>query len=130
MLQLVKEASNLSSLKIDKKTLFVMLNNRKLCEYLNKMIKQLEFTDSDSDTCINLNEIERLCQIFSNMEVFRCNIDLADNLEIILKHLAKLTHMKNFSYRTFNHQAGNCWLKDHKSELDLYSFTIICESRI
>jgi hypothetical protein len=129
ILQLLKEASHLSSLKVNKTTLFAMFKNLELCEYLTKMIKKLDISVFLFGCgYLDLNESTKMCQIFCNMEEFRCDIGSSDNLEMILNQLSKLTHMKIFSYKTSYGSAGNWWLQRHKFELDSYSFTIKCES--
>ncbi len=128
MLQLLKEAPYLSSLKINRNTLFSLFDNRELCECLNKMIKKLDITESYNYIFVNFHEIDRLCQIFSNMENFSCNIGRVQDLQVILNQLSKLSHMKGFSYRTPYRKTGDDWLKDHAPELDLYSFTTECQT--
>jgi hypothetical protein len=105
-----------------------MFENLELCEYFNKMIKRLDVTAPNTRAFINSKQIFKICQVFSNIEKLRCNIDRPDNLQLILNQLSKLIHMKVFSYKTPHYNAGNFWLQDHQSELDLYSFTIKCES--
>jgi hypothetical protein len=129
MLQLLKEASHLSSLKVNKTTLFAMFKNLELCEYLTKMIKKLDISTSVFGyEYSDLDESTKICQIFSNLEEFRCDVGSSDNLEMILNQLSKLTHMKVFYYKTSYGSAGNRCLQCHESELDSYSFTIKCES--
>lgn len=127
ILQLMKEALHLSSLELDKTILLLMLKNRELCEYLNKTIKQLDLTDFEIDTDLNCEEITKLYQTFSNMEKFRCSISDLTGLQLTIDQLSKLPYMKTFSYKTSSWRCGNSWLDGHKSELDLYSFTISCE---
>jgi hypothetical protein len=129
MLQLLKEALHLSSLKININTLMKMFNNRELCKYLNKIIKKLDVTGRYYSTSLSSDEIVNVCQIFSNLEAFQCNVGPPDNLEMILDQISKLPHMKVFSYKTYNWSSGHCWTGDRKVELDLYSFTIKCEYR-
>jgi hypothetical protein len=131
MLQLLKEAPYLSSLKIDKDTLFSLFNNRELCECFNKMIKKLDITDItdiDSYRFLDFTEIVKLCQIFTNMVDFSCNVCRVENLQMILNQLSALSHMKDFSYETPHRETCHYWLKDHASQLDLYSFTIECQT--
>jgi hypothetical protein len=129
MLQLLKGALNLSSLRVNKTTLFSMFKNHELCEYLAKMIKKLDISFSRYyDDYPNLDESAKICQILSNVEEFRCNVGFSDNLEMISNQLSKLTYIKVFSYKTAYISTRHQWLKLHKSELDLYSFIIKCES--
>jgi hypothetical protein len=128
ILQLFKKASNLSSLTVNKTTLFAMFKNRELCKYLTKIIKRLDIGTYYDVEYLDSNESAKMCKILCNMEEFRCNIKSPDNLEMILNQLSKLTYIKVFSYKTAYISTQHQWLKLHKSELDLYSFTIKCES--
>jgi hypothetical protein len=129
MLQLLKEALHLSSLKSDINTLMAMFNNCELCRYLRKVIKKLDVTGRYCITPLSSDEIVNVCQIFSNLEAFQCYVGSPANLEMILAQLSKLPHMKVFSYKTYNWNSGHCWTGVRKAELDLYSFTIKCEYR-
>ncbi len=128
ILQLFKKASNLSSLTVNKTTVFAMFKNRELRKYLTKIIKRLDIGTYNDVEYLDSNESAKMCKILRNMEEFRCDIGSSDNLEMILNQLSKLTHMKVFSYKTSYGSAGNRWLQRHQSELDSYSFTIKCES--
>jgi hypothetical protein len=127
ILQLLKEALHLSSLKININTLMKMFNKRELCKYLNKIIKKLDVAGHYFSTSLSSDEIVKVCQIFSNLEALYCNVGPPDNLEMILAQLSKLPHMKAFSYKTYNWSSGHCWTGVRKAELDLYSFTIKCD---
>jgi hypothetical protein len=129
ILHLLQEIPNVSSLKINKDILFFLFNNGELCNYFNKTIKKLDVTDSNMYSSLKANVIVKLTQIFSNIECFRCNDGMRDNLQLILDELTKLPHVKVFFFRTPYFQCRNRWLKCHAAELDiLYSFTIECES--
>jgi hypothetical protein len=92
------------------------------------MIKKLDITGSSNYTLLDSNEIAKLCQIFSIMEQFRCHVGERENLQLIITQLSRLSHMKSFSYRAGSWKTKLYGLKDHVSELDLYSFTIECEN--
>ena len=124
--QLINETDHLSSFKTGKTTLFQLLKNRELCERL-KMIKKLDISEFWLNPELSCEEIKKVCQIFSNMEEFRCKIDQLDSLQTAIDYLWKLPFMRVFSYKTSDYHLGNGWLKDHQSELKLYSFTISCE---
>jgi hypothetical protein len=128
LLHLLQEMPHISSLKSEKNSLFSWLNNHELCECFNKMIKKLDITGSSNYTLLDSNEIAKLCQIFSIMEQFRCHVGERENLQLIITQLSRLSHMKLFSYRTVSWKTKWYGLKDHVSELDLYSFTIECEN--
>jgi hypothetical protein len=129
LIQLLKEAPYLSSMKINKYMLIRMFENHELCEYFNRITKRLDITIPSPRAFLDSDEISKICEVFSNMGKFRCNIDQPDNLQMILNQLSKLTYMEVFSYKTPHYNAGNSWLQNHQSELDLYSFTIKCESK-
>jgi hypothetical protein len=92
------------------------------------MIKKLGITDIGIYRFLDFTEIVKLCQIFTNMEDFSCNVGRVENLQMILNQLSALSHMKDFSYKTPYRETGDDWLKDHASQLDLYSFTIECQT--
>jgi hypothetical protein len=128
LLHLLQETPHILSLKINKDTLFSLFNNRELCECFNKMIKKLDITGFEDYTFLGFDKIVKVCEIFSNMEEFRCDIDRPENFQLILNHLSKLSHMKAFVYKTPYSKYGNSWLNDYLSDLELYSFTIKRES--
>jgi hypothetical protein len=128
LLQLLKEARNISSLIVHKDTLFPSFDNSELRRYLNKMIRKLDVTGDDDKSFIDPNEIRKLCQVFSNMEQFRCNVFQPDNLVLILHKLSNLSHMKFFSYKKPYRACAGDWLENYGLETDLYSFTIECEN--
>lgn len=123
-LHLLEEAPHISSLKIGKSTLFSLFKNDELCKYFNNVITKLDITSSDN--FLDSGEIVKICEIFTNMEQFRCCTRKADNLLLILNELLKLSHMKRFYYKTSDNGCGDQWLKNHASELDFCSFTIEC----
>jgi hypothetical protein len=126
LLHLLKEAQNISSLAMHKDNLFPLLHNHELCECLNKMIKKLDITGGGIYSFLDLNELQALGLVFSNMEQFRCNV-VELHLVLILSHLLKFLHMKLFSFSTFPRGSGDRWLKKNVSQLDSYSFIIECE---
>ena len=126
MLHLMRDAVHLTSLKIETRILLQVWENAELCECL-KRIKQLEIHRVWTSFDLNCEAMIKICQIFSNMEVFRCEIHQVDTLQTAMDHLSKLANMKFFSYKTFCGNCGDSWLREHRSELDLYSFKINCE---
>ena len=126
ILQLIKEAVHLLSLQTDKSILFQLLKNHELCQCL-KMIKKLDIADFVPVMHSNGEDMAKICQIFCNMEDFRCKIDEVNALQATIDQLSKLSHMRSFSYKTSRAYCGDYWLKAHQPELDLYSFKIHCE---
>ena len=66
-MEILKQATQLSSLAIDKPTLISFLTNDELCQYLNKMINVLDITDYCDDKFIEYDELNNLSQISSNV---------------------------------------------------------------
>ena len=124
--QLMNETDHLSSFKTDKTTLFQLLKNRQLCERL-KMMKKLDISDVCMNAELSCEQIKKVCQVFSNMEEFQCEINHVDILQTAMDHLSKLGKIRFFSFKTFLWNFRNIWLKEHQSELDLYPFKIHCE---
>jgi hypothetical protein len=56
----------------------ILFNDHELCQYLNKMIKNLDLTSVNLNAPIDSNEMEQLCRIFSNMEEFQCGVKRSD----------------------------------------------------
>jgi hypothetical protein len=129
ILQLLKEAFNLSSLEVHINTLLTMLNNDEACKYLSERIKKLNVAGRLHCNTLTTDEIVKVCQIFSKLEVFHCDVGAPDNLDTILHELSKLAHLKIFSYQTENWNSGHYWTGDRKTGMDSYSFTIECEYR-
>jgi hypothetical protein len=128
LLHLLKDAPNIAYLAMDKNILFPLFGSRDLVECLNKMIKKLDVTGNSDDSCLTSDEIKKVCQIFSDMTVFRCNINSEDNLRLILKHLSTLLHMKKFVYTAPYRRYGKLWLQEIMENIGLYSFKIQHES--
>ena len=57
------------------------------------MTKKLDIVSSDNYTFFNSNDIEKLGQVSSNIEQFRCNIDSLKNLQVILKQVPRLPYI-------------------------------------
>jgi hypothetical protein len=126
LLHLMQETPLLSALRIEKNTLISLIINDGLCKHLNKRIKKLYITGSSSYTFLNSDDIVKVCEIFSNMEQFQCNVGYMDNFLLILDELSKLSHLKTFSYKSPYLQWGDPWLEDQLAKPDSYSFTIQC----
>lgn len=126
ILQLIKEASNISSLKADKTILMELWKNRQLCEWF-KTIRKLDIVVHEWNMDVNGEDIIKISQIFNNMEKFRCEINRLDILQATIRRLSRLSSMKTFIYKTFCRKCADWWQNAHESELDVYPFTIDCE---
>ena len=92
ILDLLKEASQLSAITIDSQSLRLCLKNDQICQYFSRMIRRLYQAD-ESLVWYDVN-ISRFCEIFFNIEHLQCNIDAEDHLLILLYHLPKLSTME------------------------------------
>jgi hypothetical protein len=94
LLQILKEAPQLSSLFIHKSILMSFLTNNELCGYLNKMICELDINRCYTDYHIRSNELDLFCKTFANLKQLECCINESDDFLFLLDHLPKLTNMK------------------------------------
>jgi hypothetical protein len=134
LLQILKEAPQLSSISIDQNMLKSFLNDHELCKYLNQMIKTLSLCD-DTDTSSwefdNYGELRKLCDIFSNIEDFKCTINKKSDLLLILNQLPKLRFIKASLRISENYQMIVYWLKNELTKLNVkYDFDYYIEDRI
>ncbi|CAF3422421.1 unnamed protein product, partial [Rotaria sp. Silwood2] len=99
LLQILKEASQLSSITIDQNQLISFCHDDELCKYLNKMIKKLDLyydTDRSTSAFNNYGELRKFCKTFSNIEDLRCYIDKKTEFLFVLSQLSKLSHATTF----------------------------------
>jgi hypothetical protein len=94
LLQILKEAPQLSSLFIHKSILISFLNNSELCTYLNEMIYELNIDTCYTDSYMKSNELDFFCKTFANLKQLDCSIDECDDFLFLLDHLPKLTNIK------------------------------------
>jgi hypothetical protein len=94
LLEILKEAPQLSSLDLETGTLLSFLRNDELCEYLNKMIKRLKINTNRNNNMNKFGDIGLFCKTFANLEYLSCWIDSAKNLLFILQKLSKLSEIK------------------------------------
>jgi hypothetical protein len=94
LLQLLKQAKQLSSMTIDPDILQSLFTDYESCLYLNKMIKKLDICNDSNLCCINSEQIEQFCQVFSNLEQLKCRIEGDHDIPILLTRLSKLSSMK------------------------------------
>ena len=127
LLQILKAAPHLSSIRIDFHQLISLFNNHELDKYLNIMIKTLDLTSAHLHLSINPNEMEELCPIFSNMEMCRCGVGTLDNLLLIVNALSKLSNLTLFVFRSPDGEENDSWLRNYRVNWKKYSFTIECE---
>jgi len=88
-LKILNESPQLSSIRISVHALQQFFNNSNLCECLNKMIKTLDIYKYASSSFKYRYQLEEFCEVFSNLEELKCNIDQAKDLLYLLNHLPK-----------------------------------------
>jgi hypothetical protein len=96
LLQIFREAPQLSSISTDQHILISLFNNRELCKIFNEKIKILDTGDDSRHSFKNLNEIDRFCKVFSNVEQLTCNVERATDVLSLLIRLPKLSSLKAF----------------------------------
>ncbi|CAF1024618.1 unnamed protein product [Adineta steineri] len=125
LLEILQSLPKLSSLMINFRNFIRFTSNKELCEYLNKTIKKLDIYKYYSLTFKYYYEKTDLCQIFSNIEQFKCNIDEIHDLLYLLKHLPKLTKLNAYFRKIKDYDRFRCWFKDQTKKLNL-PFDIKC----
>lgn len=118
LLKILKETPQLTSLSINSKSLLSIYNNKNLCEDLNRMIKKLNY-DNSSCSFNNLDEIEKFCQIFSNIEQLVCYIQHRNNLLYLLNHLSQLSILTVFFISTESYKDLFSWFNHVASQLNV-----------
>ena len=110
LLELLKEASQLSSLDIHANVFSSLFDNNELCKYLNKMITKLATINHSHGLINDLCDLEQFCKIFSNLKQLACRLDQRDPLLFLLKHLPKLSCITVASVR-FIRNSKPAWVE-------------------
>jgi hypothetical protein len=122
LLEILKDAPQISSITIDSNTLISLLDDDELCKYLNRMIKQLYISNYSMGPLDTTYELNRFCKIFSNLEQLTSGIYEGDSLLFLSKHLPKLkcinmyTQVSKFRHKLF-------WLANQINKLYVNMFT-------
>jgi hypothetical protein len=93
LLEILKQSPQLSSLTINPLMLLIAFNDDELCRYLNRMIKNLDIYIKHDATSNEFDTTEKFCQVFSNLERLKCNIQLLDDLLFLLNNLPELSFL-------------------------------------
>jgi hypothetical protein len=96
LIELLKEAPQISSLKIDPKELISLFNDDRLCKYLNKMIKILDIHLDRESSFNNSSGLKQFCGVFSNLEQLTCTINQRESLVLLFQNLSELSFVKVF----------------------------------
>jgi hypothetical protein len=95
LLNILKEAPQLSSLNINLSLLESLFKNGELNKYLNERIKKLYvYSNSRSTLFTNDNITRKFCKIFSNLEQLSYEMKEPRYLVFLLKQLSKLSMIK------------------------------------
>ncbi|CAF1170485.1 unnamed protein product [Adineta steineri] len=119
MLQMLRGAPQLSSMKIDTPLLISFLDDVELCKYLNEKIKNLNVYSDVGWPFIKSNRRDLFCERFSNLEQLQCSFEKPDDLLFLLTRLIKLS-MIGYEYiiGTFPETQYE-WLKENTSKLNM-----------
>ena len=118
LIEILKNASQLSSLEIQLNKLIPVLDDDELYMYLNKMIKILDLEGDGKHFSNNSDKMEQFCLVFSNIEQVTCTIDDKDSLLFLIKHLPKLLLLKIRSPPSPFHDEVS-WIKEKAQKLDI-----------
>jgi hypothetical protein len=94
LLEIVKQASQLSSLTIHWNQFASFINDSELCKYLNKRIKTLHIDDNGNGSIDDSFKAEQFCEVFSNIEHLQCKNGFGKQLSFLLNRLPKLSTLK------------------------------------
>ncbi len=119
LLKILHESPELSSISISIRTLETFDYDTNLCQCLNKMIKKLDIYKYGSSSFKDRYQLERFAKIFSNLEQFKCNIDQANDLIFLLKHLPKLTNLNAYLWKMNDHDYFQSWFKKQTNKFNL-----------
>jgi hypothetical protein len=96
LLHILREAPRLLSIKTDQDILISLFDNHELCKIFHEKIRILDTGDNSPRLFKNSDEINRLCEIFSNVEHFICNVKQSTDVLPLLTRLPKLSSLKAF----------------------------------
>ncbi|UJR07300.1 hypothetical protein I4U23_011588 [Adineta vaga] len=125
LLLIMKEASNISSLKIRKDTLLSLFSNQDVCEYISKNITELDVL---GDYFYDAYEIMKVCKRFSNIKRLKCYCDGPKHLLLVINELVKYSKMKVFSFNTHMPIQTKRWLQNQALEANIYSSKGNCDT--
>jgi hypothetical protein len=110
LFELLKDASQLSSLDIHSDVFKSLFDDDELCKYLNKMITKLNVKEEPRCAMDDSCDLNKFSKTFSNLEQLICILDQLDSFLFLLKHLPKLSYINVFSFRFTCWDIG--WIKE------------------
>jgi hypothetical protein len=119
LLQLLKETSQLSSIAIEFHCLQLFFKDDELWKYSNKKITKLDILKHPYEFFDRLDELEKFCQIFSNLEQLICYINHENDLLFLFNHLPKLSFMMILFSTSINRDSLTRSLEDEAGKLKL-----------
>ena len=93
LLELLKQAPQISSLTIEPINLQSLLKDEEVCKYFSKMITKLDVWTPSNISPIDQFNLDKFCKIFSNIEQFTCKIDRKSTLIFLIMNLTKLSRI-------------------------------------
>jgi hypothetical protein len=122
LLEILKEAPQLSSLGTIRDILLLLFIDDELCKYMNKMIRKLYIYDIFHTSLDRSGSMEQFCEVFSKIEELECIVDKPDGVLYLLCHLKKLSILKVFLNRIDNRERTLSWIKNEAQKLGLSVF--------
>jgi hypothetical protein len=119
LLEILKQAPQVSSLAIYQDALISSFNDNELCKYMNKMIRKLCVYDVLYSSSSSSGLMEQFCRVFSEIEDLECNYDKVDDVLYLLCHLKKLTILKVFFQESAYSEQPSSWIKNEAQKLGL-----------
>jgi hypothetical protein len=116
LLEVLKRAPRLSSITLLLTSLKSFFDNAELCMYLNKQMKRLNSYYYLFDS---FNEVRQFCEVFSNIEQFRCTICDQNHLLYLLDHLPHLSFLEITVSASAIPERFLCWFKEFKVRSNL-----------
>ncbi|UJR18858.1 hypothetical protein I4U23_021986 [Adineta vaga] len=95
--ELFKSATQLTTLNTNLSNIISWFDDDELCKYLKKTIKKL---DIGVDLLQNSDDLERFCEIFSNLEQLECSSNELNTL-FLIEHLPNLIYMKIYPHTSY-----------------------------
>jgi hypothetical protein len=122
LLKLLQESPRLSSIKIDahlvQEVLFFDYYGTS-DGHLKKMIKKMDIYKYGYPSIKFRWDLDRFCQIFSNIEQLKCTLVEQNDLLFLFRYLPKLSILKSYILYIKDHIYFQYWFKKETSKLNL-----------
>ncbi|CAF4126108.1 unnamed protein product [Rotaria sp. Silwood2] len=108
LLEILKEAPNLSSLNIYNCAVDILKTNMEICRYTSEMIKKLQFcVYSQPNPCQKPHDVSSIHKVFPNVEHLTCHQTQPDSCLFLLNNLPKLSTLTIHFYQSRDNGSFN-----------------------